>query len=46
MRCSIARVPYEAWRIFAPFHYLTAELHRSAQCFVLFVGRPAGVLRE
>src|SRR5262249_11420931 len=34
----VARVGYRAWRLFAPFHYLTAELHRSAKCFVLFVG--------
>ena len=40
--CRIERVPYEAWRTFAPFHYLTAHLHRAAQCFVLSVdGRPA-----
>lgn len=39
---DITRVDYEAWRLFAPFHYLTAELHKGAQCFVLFVGdRPA-----
>jgi GNAT superfamily N-acetyltransferase len=39
---EIARVDYSAWQLFAPFHYLTAELHRSAACFVLFVeGAPA-----
>jgi ABC-type ATPase involved in cell division len=39
---SVCRVPYDAWRMFAPFHYLTADLHRAARCFVLFVGdRPA-----
>lgn len=39
---EIARVPYAAWRIFAPFHYLTAELNKAAQCFVLSVdGQPA-----
>ena len=39
---TISRVPYAAWKLFAPFHYLTAELHRAAQCFCLFVGeRPA-----
>jgi GNAT superfamily N-acetyltransferase len=32
----------EAWKLFAPFHYLTAELHKSAACYVLFVeGAPA-----
>lgn len=38
----IERVPYAAWSLFAPFHYLTADLHRAARCFVLFAnGRPA-----
>jgi len=35
---TICRVPYSAWKIFAPFHYLTAELHKAARCFGLFVG--------
>lgn len=40
--CEIRRVPWTTWRLFAPFHYLSAELHRSAKCFALFVaGRPA-----
>lgn len=39
---SIERVQYEAWRLFASFHYLSADLNRAAQCFVLRVGeRPA-----
>lgn len=39
---TIARVDYSAWRMFAPYHYLTAELNPSAKCYVLFVGdRPA-----
>ena len=50
VKCEIKRVGYEAWRIFAPFHYLTAELHKAARCFVVFVGdRPtafAGVLKK
>lgn len=38
----IQRVPYAAWHLFAPFHYLTRDLHRAAACFVLFVsGQPA-----
>lgn len=42
LECSVARVAYDAWRLFAPYHYLTGELHRSARCFCLFVGdRPA-----
>jgi ABC-type ATPase involved in cell division/GNAT superfamily N-acetyltransferase len=39
---EIRRVGYDIWPLFAPFHYLTAELLRAARCFALFVdGRPA-----
>jgi GNAT superfamily N-acetyltransferase len=42
INAEIARVDYSAWKLFAPFHYLTAELHKAAACFVLFVeGVPA-----
>lgn len=34
---EIARVDHSAWKVFAPFHYLTAELHKAAACYVLFV---------
>lgn len=37
LQCEIRRVPYSAWQLFAPFHYLTAKLHRAARCFGLFV---------
>lgn len=37
LECTIARVSYEAWSIFAPFHYLTADLNRAAKCFGLFI---------
>lgn len=47
---SIARVDYSAWKLFAPFHYLTADLNKAAACYVLFVdGDPAsfaGVLHR
>lgn len=33
---EISRVPHAAWRMFAPFHYMTAELHPAAQCFGLW----------
>jgi GNAT superfamily N-acetyltransferase len=50
VECEIRRVRHEAWRIFAPFHYLTAELHKAAACYGLFVdGRIvafAGVLHR
>jgi ABC-type ATPase involved in cell division len=39
---EIRRVPYEYWRLFAPYHYLTADLNKSAACFCLFAkGLPA-----
>lgn len=47
---TVAPVDYSAWQLFAPFHYLTAELNKAARCFVLFVGdQPAafaGVLHR
>ena len=47
---EIRRVPYDYWRLFAPYHYLTAELNPAARCFCLFVeGQPAafaGVLHR
>jgi hypothetical protein len=33
---EIRRVKHDNWRVFAPFHYLTAELHKAARCFGLF----------
>lgn len=36
--CSISRVPYSAWETFSRFHYMSASLHKSSACFVLFVG--------
>lgn len=42
VECEIARVHRSVWRLFAPYHYLSAELHPGAACFVLFAnGRPA-----
>jgi ABC-type uncharacterized transport system YnjBCD ATPase subunit len=39
---EIRRVDREAWRVFAPFHYMSAELHRAAECWCLFAeGQPA-----
>jgi energy-coupling factor transporter ATP-binding protein EcfA2 len=34
---EIKAVNYDFWRLFAPYHYLTAELNRTARCFVAFV---------
>lgn len=42
LEIEICRVDYSAWKIFAPYHYMTADLHKAAQCFCLFVeGEPA-----
>jgi len=50
LNVEVARVDHTAWKLFAPFHYLTGELHRAAACYVLFVeGMPAsfaGVLHR
>lgn len=35
--CSIGRVTYDAWKIFSPFHYLTADLNKAARCYGLFI---------
>jgi GNAT superfamily N-acetyltransferase len=36
--CVVGRVPRSAWEMFAPYHYLTGELHRAAQCYALWCG--------
>ncbi len=50
IKVTIRPVDYSAWRLFAPFHYLTASLNHAARCFVLFVGEQpasfAGVLHR
>lgn len=33
---EISRVSIQAWPMFAPYHYMSAELHRAAQCFGLW----------
>jgi hypothetical protein len=44
LACRIERVPWSAWKAFSRFHYLTAELHRNAHCYVLSVdGNPASI---
>lgn len=37
LNIEISRVEYEAWQIFAPFHYLTRELNTAAVCYGLWV---------
>lgn len=34
---EVKAVNYDYWRLFASFHYLTADLNRTARCFVAFV---------
>lgn len=34
---TISRVPYSAWKLFAPFHYMSAELSKACRCFGLWV---------
>jgi ABC-type ATPase with predicted acetyltransferase domain len=45
---EIRRVPRALWRMFAPYHYMSAELHSGATCYALHVeDRPvafAGIL--
>lgn len=36
IRIEMARVPYDAWRLFAPFHYMSAELNKAAACYGLW----------
>jgi ABC-type lipoprotein export system ATPase subunit/GNAT superfamily N-acetyltransferase len=36
--CVVAPIPRAAWSLFAPYHYMSASLHRSARCFGLWVG--------
>ncbi len=47
---AIGRVPYATWSVFAPFHYLTADLHKGAKCYALWVHHQlaafAGVLHR
>lgn len=34
--CTIGRVPRAAWPLFAPYHYMSADLSAAAQCFGLW----------
>lgn len=38
LECVISRVPYAAWKMFSPFHYMSADLHTNARCFGLWIG--------
>lgn len=34
---TLARVPYSLWKTFAPYHYMSANLQKSAHCYAAFV---------
>ena len=34
---KLYEVKHEVWKLFAPYHYMSAKLHKSAKCFCLFV---------
>lgn len=34
--CVVGRVPRSAWEMFSPYHYMSAEMHRAAQCYGLW----------
>jgi ABC-type lipoprotein export system ATPase subunit len=34
---ELRRVSFDTWNLFAPFHYLTSDLHRAAVCWALFI---------
>jgi GNAT superfamily N-acetyltransferase len=43
LEAVIGACDYDLWRLFAPYHYLTAELNRAARTFALWVDdRPIG----
>lgn len=41
IEAEFRRCDYGTWAMFAPYHYMSADLHRAARCFALYVdGRP------
>lgn len=48
VQVQVARLPYDAWRLFAPYHYMSAQLHKAARCYGLWVNNSlaafAGIL--
>lgn len=35
---EIRRCPYALWEMFAPFHYMSKDLNKSARCFAVYAG--------
>jgi energy-coupling factor transporter ATP-binding protein EcfA2 len=45
LNAEIRRVPRSLWSLFAPYHYMSANLHVAAKCWGLFVdGKPAAFI--
>lgn len=37
LNVTISRIPHSTWNLFAPFHYMSAELSKGARCFGLWI---------
>jgi energy-coupling factor transporter ATP-binding protein EcfA2 len=37
IEAEIRPADYALWSLFAPYHYMSAKLHRSARCYAIFV---------
>lgn len=37
INCEVRRVHHKAWRVFAPYHYMTGKHNNAAMCYVLLV---------
>ena len=44
VECVVGRLSRAAWSLFAPFHYMSASLHRSARCFGLWANGTLAVM--
>jgi ABC-type lipoprotein export system ATPase subunit len=36
---EIRRCHWSIWKIFAPYHYMSAEINKAAKCYVMFVNK-------
>jgi GNAT superfamily N-acetyltransferase len=34
---TISAIHYSSWKLFSPFHYMSADLHKAARCYGLFI---------
>ncbi|MDD1770017.1 MAG: hypothetical protein LUO79_02930 [Methanomassiliicoccales archaeon] len=45
VECTIARIPRTAWRVFAPYHYMSAHLHKGAKTWGIWANETlAGIV--